>query len=247
MLRLLLVAVPVLGAGYMLMPAGGYSRVVDRPPAEVAAALEDLDIREQPGSPGTDASRSGGILPVFSHQRSAEAVTFTVHSGNQTAMRMIAHLEPIDGGKRTRVTASVERGDAPDDFVSPAFRTKGIALGLFTMAIEGELDELTAPVRKASAETCSAMAKKFVLDMEAAEDLERQDGFKDAVGDTAALIARLAALQQEARRLGCKLDGSNEFKPVSNEMGAAGNQPGPPDGVTFKPGEPMLNPDAGQH
>lgn len=36
-----------------------------RPPAEVMAALADLDITAQPGSPGTDPSRSGGVEPVF--------------------------------------------------------------------------------------------------------------------------------------------------------------------------------------
>ncbi|WP_343519063.1 hypothetical protein [Sphingomonas sp.] len=251
MLRMLALGVPVLAIGYMAMPGGGYSRVVDRPPGEVAAALADLDIREQPGSPGTDASRSGGILPVFSHQRSADAVTFIVASGDKTAVRMIAHLEPVDGGKRTRVTASVERGDAPDDFVSPAFRSRGITMGLFTMAIESELDELTAPVRKAGAETCEKLIERFQASALASEDLQRRDGIKDAMGDTASAVMRIAALQQEARRLGCDTGASHAFKPVSNRMGEAGPAPrielesSEGEGVTYKPGEPMLDPDAG--
>lgn len=40
---------------------GAYSREVGRPPAEVMDALADLDITAQPGSPGTDPSRSGGV------------------------------------------------------------------------------------------------------------------------------------------------------------------------------------------
>jgi len=41
----------------LLAPAvlggGAYSREVDRTPAQVMAALGDLDIREQPGEPGS--------------------------------------------------------------------------------------------------------------------------------------------------------------------------------------------------
>ena len=38
----------------------GYAREVGKSPDQVMAALEDLDVRRQPGSPGTDPSRSGG-------------------------------------------------------------------------------------------------------------------------------------------------------------------------------------------
>ena len=128
-----------------------YSRDVDRSPAQVMAALSDLDVRGQPGAPGTDAAASGGVAPLFRTERGPNQISFVVMSGNRVATRMTAMLEPLDGGARTRVTAAVERGDAPDDFVSPAFRSEGITLGLFTMAIEGELNELTGPPRRSLA------------------------------------------------------------------------------------------------
>ena len=44
-----------------MIGGGAYSRDVDRTPSQVMAALGDLDVREQPGSPGTDPARSGGL------------------------------------------------------------------------------------------------------------------------------------------------------------------------------------------
>src|SRR5689334_8219180 len=97
--------------------SGSYARVVGAPPEEVRTALEDLDIREAPGEPATDPMRSGGVAPTFLLSQQGDDMVWTVMSRDDVAVRLIAHLEPIDGGKRTKVTASVERGDAPDDFV----------------------------------------------------------------------------------------------------------------------------------
>lgn len=218
MYRSVLMGVPLLVGGYWVFgEIDGYSRVVDRPPAQVAAAIDDLDIRDQPGSPGTDASRAGGIMPVFKHVRSENAVTWTVMSGNQVAVTMTAHLTPIDGGKRTKVTASVERGDAPDDVVSPAFRSSGITLGLFGMALESELNEMTAP--PADPVKCAEFFRKFEAEGLVTGNVARQDGVGDAMGDVATTAMRLAALDAEARRSGCRTEKKGEaFGPVSNEM-----------------------------
>lgn len=107
-------------------------------------SLEDLDITVQPGAPGADSARAGGIRPVFRLSRTADSTTRTVMSGAQVATQMTAHVVPIDAG-HSRVIAKVRRGDAPDDFVFPAFRSKGITLSLFSMALDGELDKLTRP------------------------------------------------------------------------------------------------------
>lgn len=236
-----------LGGYYMVGGMGGYSRVVDRPPEQVAAALEDLDIRDQPGSPGTDPSRSGGVLPVFVHARTAEGVTWTVMSGQNVAVTMIAHLTPVDGGKRTKVTVSVARGNAPDDFVSPAFRSKGITTGLFTMAVESELDELTAPPPGDPAK-CAALFERFQDSNLASEDLQRQDGLRDAIGDVAVAGTRIAAYQAEARRMGCATGGDGAFRTVESRMRPAPEQPEMPrveqdrPDVSFRPGAPMVNP-----
>src|SRR5687768_3048564 len=112
--------VPLFAGAYVVTGSFGvdYSRRVDRPVAEVMAALDDLDISRQPGSPGTDPARSGGVKPLFRLERGPNSMTWTVMSGDQVATRMTATFEPIDGGKATRVSVDVARGDAPDDFVS---------------------------------------------------------------------------------------------------------------------------------
>ena len=235
-----LLAPVVLGGAWFAGVLGdsAYSRVVDRPPAQVMSALEDLDITAQPGSPGTDPARSGGIQPIFVTERGENSISFFVMSGNQVATRMTAFLEPLDGGTRTRVTAKVERGDAPDDFVSPAFRSTGITLGLFTMAIEGELNELVAPAA-ADPAVCQALMARFEQENMAAGLGNRPDNLKQGIGNTAQVVMRLNAMEAELRRNGCPTDRGGTFEPVSSVMGEGGE---PPQGeVSFDPGRPMVD------
>lgn len=196
----------------------GYAREVARSPAEVMAALEDLDVRRQPGSPGTDASRSGGVAPVFQTERSADAISFVVMSGDAVATRMTARLEPLDGGARTRVTALVERGDAPDERTSPAFRSVGLTMGLFTSAIEDELNELERPAARSAAE-CA--------------ELERNMN-GDRIYSGLEAIARVREMAAQMERSGCSTRASDEFRPVVSHMAPAapagggwGGQAGP--------------------
>jgi len=221
---------------------GVYSRDVDRPPAQVMAALADLDVRGQPGSPGTDPSRSGGVQPVFRTERGASSISFLVMSGDKVATRMTAFLEPLDGGARTRVTAAVERGDAPDDFVSPAFRSTGITMGLFAMAIEGELNALTLPPRKSKAE-CQALERDLLEANAPAGAGDRPGSLGQAIGGTARTVMILHAVEAELRRSGCDTNGGGGFEPVSNVMGNGGAPaPGPgAGGATFEPGKPMVD------
>jgi len=203
MLRYFIFGLPVCGAAiFYFGQTDGYSRTVDRSPGEVSRALADLDLAGQPGAPGTDPSRSGGIRPVYRRSTTADSVVWKIMSGNQVAMTLIAHLEPIDGGKRTYVTASVERGDAPDDFVSPAFRSEGVTMGLFTMALEDELNDLTR-VMTASAGDCRELLERFEESNLADPDMHSQKGLKDAMTDVAKTSMKMQAYQAEARRLGC--------------------------------------------
>jgi len=225
---------------------GAYSREVDRTPAQVMAALGDLDIREQPGEPGTDPARSGGVHPLFRTERAENEIAFVVMSGNQVATRMTALLEPLDGGRRTRVTAKVERGDAPDDFVAPAFRSEGVTLGLFSMAIEGELDELVAPPRR-SVEACLELEERLMLGVAPGVG-DRPDNLKQAVGNTAQIAVRLGAVQAELRRSGCPQGyarGGNRgggFSPVSEQMERSPDGSNRPRrGVNFEAGRPMVD------
>ena len=57
----------IVGIGLYLHSAFAptYTRNVGHTPAEVREALRDLDIREAPGEPGTDPTRSGGVEPSW--------------------------------------------------------------------------------------------------------------------------------------------------------------------------------------
>ena len=230
-----LLLVPIAVGGWYVVGSGkAFSRDVDRPPAAVAAAIADLDIRRQPGAPGSDPAASGGVTPVFRHEQTADGVVFTVYSGDKVATRMIAHLEPLDGGRRTRVWAEVERGDAPDEQVSPAFRSTGITLGLFNAALGDELDDLVSPPRR-SAEECQEMERQL-LEANAPED---RNPLRAIVA-----VQRTAA---ELRSRGCDTSAHADqpFAQVSNSMGAApparATGAAPSDGTSFEPGRPMID------
>ena len=77
-----------LGAWITGTLGGGYSRTVDKPPAEVAAALADLDIRNAPGAPGTDPMSSGGQVPDFRVESAPDHVSYIVMAHGEVAMTM---------------------------------------------------------------------------------------------------------------------------------------------------------------
>jgi hypothetical protein len=188
----------------------GYAREVERTPAQVMRGLGGLDVRRQPGSPGTDPAQSGGVRPLYVVERGEDRISFVVKSGDKVATRMTAHLNPIDEGRRTRVTASVERGDAPEEFVSPVFRSEGLTLALFTLALDDELNRLVAPPRR-SREECAREAERLL-----AQTAPGAPG----VGGTAKTILQLHAVEGELRRYGCDT-GPQEFQHTTNGMGGA--------------------------
>jgi len=245
-LKVFLFLAPVaLGGWWFSGGTGGYSRDVDRTPAQVMAALADLDVREQPGAPGTDPSRSGGAPSLFRTERGTNEISFVVMSGNQVATRMTARLEPLDGGRRTRVTAEVRRGDAPDDFVAPAFRSPGITMGLFTMAIEGELNALTLPARKSAAE-CEALVRGLLEANAPAGAGERPQNLRQAFGNGARMVMTLSAVEAELRRQGCDTSGrgrgGDRFEGARSAMRDLPPAAAPPAaGANFEPGQPMVD------
>ncbi len=189
------------GLGWMLVPAS-YHRTVDRPPHEVAAAIADLDIRDAPGSPGTDPMASGGELPTFVVETAPNEVSYIVMAHGEVAVRMIATLTPIDGGARTKVTASVERGPAPDDYVSPAFRSTGITLGLFAALLEDELDDLVFKIGPWGPH-CDVVFQRFENRNLANGAMNQPTGLTDAVAGTAKGVMSISMLDKELKAAGC--------------------------------------------
>ncbi|RZI74482.1 MAG: hypothetical protein EOP13_08540 [Pseudomonas sp.] len=208
----------------------GYTRDVERPRAQVMAALEDLDITAEPGAPGTTAVN--GIKPLFRLEKAADHMTWYVMSGEKVATAMTASFEPYDDGRKTRVRASVKRGDAPDDFVSPAFRSTGITMGLFGMAIEGELDKLTLPPLAAGPERCRELMADFAAANGIAGAGKEPANLSQAIGNTSRTVMRLHAMKAELRRNGCSTDGNwgsdleDSTSPNANSA-AAGHDPAP--------------------
>eukprot|EP01035_Chromulina_nebulosa_P031415 gene31415-41887_t len=198
----------------------GYSRTVGKPQAQVMRALSDLDITAQPGAPGSTAAAAGGVKPEIRLETADDHMTWYVMSGKQVATRMTATFKPLDSGRQTRIEASVERGDAPDDFVSPAFRSKGLTLALFSMALEGEFNKLTAPPR-ADPETCARMMEQFRDGNLAAGGTDRPENLSQAMGATARTVIRLNAMEAELRRAGCPTDNDGTFHPVESHMAPA--------------------------
>jgi hypothetical protein len=184
-------------------------RVVAGSPATVMASLADLDVREMPGEPGSTAEAAGGIKPRFQLDRSPNRLEWTVYSGTEVATRMIATFEPVDGD-RTQIVATVERGDAPDSRISPAFRSTGMTLGLFNMALDTEIAEMTAP---GWGDHCDALRDKLLS----------TDGMTVA-GGSLGTIAKLHSAQAELLAAGCNIDkapGAGEgFRRTTSTMGA---------------------------
>ncbi len=243
-----------IGAGVALLVGGayfagalggaGYSRDVDRPPTEVISALADMDIRRQPGAPGTDPSRSGGQAPQFRVTRGPEWIRWDVMSGTQVATVMWADVTPIDGGKRSRVVAHVERGDAPDDIVSPAFRSTGMTMGLFGMALEDELNDLTRPTGNPA--DCARMIEDFAMSGIPGEGqpvAQRPETMREAMGQYGRSTMKLASVEQDLRRAGCDTSGRRPIGKVEQRMRPADATPSG-GSVSFEPGKPMVDPHA---
>lgn len=239
-----------MGALWVSGVLGGpaYSRDVARPMAEVVQGLSDLDLTKQPGAPATDPERSGGVPNLFRLEQQGNELHWVVTSGDKVAMTMIAALTPIDA-THTKVTARVERGDAPDDFVAPAFRSKGVTMGLFAIALEDELNDLTKPPQR-GVEECAAIFEKLMRANFGEFPQPEPETLSGAIAKGARTSMKLAAVQAEARRQGCEPRSFDDSAPMQPQMkmpaggmsdsGSPG-APGPHENeISFKPGQPMV-------
>jgi hypothetical protein len=228
-------------AAYFMGAFGGgtFDRTVAASPADVRSALLDLDIRKAPGSPGTGITRAAGVQPLFQLTQEGDDMVWTVMSGKNVAVRMIAHLEPLEGGSKTRVTAEVQRGNAPDDFVSPAFRSEGITLGLFSVVLEDELDDLVRPKTGITKAECQELFEKLMAAN--APEGGHQSGF----AGVARTAITLSAVEQELKAKGCDTGFKDDFEQPTEHLSEGSGSPPPvvrtEEDVSFKPGKPMVD------
>ena len=229
----------LVGAALYYAHDSAYARTVDASPDRVAEALADLDMTGAPGAPGTDPMRSGGVPSDFAVGREGNDMVWTVMNGGQVAVRLIAHLTPAEGGK-TRVTLDTQRGDAPDDHVAPAFRSRGVTMGLFAMMVEGKLDTLTMPKPHEWDAGCQEIIDRFSTGS-TDWDGPQPHSLTQAVGHTAATAMRLSQIDKELKLAGCPTNDDGRFHEVSNTMGEGiGPAPTLPD-QAYVPGKPMID------
>ncbi|MEM6492937.1 MAG: hypothetical protein AAF650_01030 [Pseudomonadota bacterium] len=116
----------------------------DHSPQQVLEGLADLDIRKQPGEPGSTAEAAGGVLPEFRRTRSGRTMRWNVMSGDDIATTMTAQVKSgwLYG---SYIEADVKRGNAPDARTSPAFQSEAITLGLFRSAISDAVGLIGSP------------------------------------------------------------------------------------------------------
>lgn len=221
------------GSLYAFGAFDAFPATVDGSPEKVMAELADLHVREQPGEPGTSAEAAGGVTPRFIAMQGENLLEWRVMAGNQIAMRLVATFEPIDGGIRTRITPYVERGDAPDAYTPPAFRSTGLASGLFQAALQAEINEMNAPgwgphCDKLRDEMLYAPGPEMNSDLALRQgsDGSGSDAERFAIGMQSG-IGNIRKVQQMHRRLmeaGCNPDkapGANggEFREVTDRLG----------------------------
>ncbi len=226
MLKGLLVASPVVGTALYFtgtFDAGSaYPRTVDGSPAEIMRELADLDVREQPGAPGSTSEirrRGDPALPPSAGRGAARLDRDERHRGRHDDDR------DVRAGRRRRahrIMASVVRGDAPEAYTSPAFRSEGLTQALFEAALDTELNELAAagwgPECDAIRDELMLSASVEGMDVAAAESVPER---MVAVGKAA---GRLAEVRRQLIARGCNPDapnpaaGADGFVPVRSSM-----------------------------
>lgn len=189
-----------------------YSRDFDRPPAEVAAALSDLDVSGISGASGSLYA----ALPTVRSERTADGFRWTIMSGSEVALVMTARITPTDGGAGSHVDARVEKGRLSDPGkLPPLFRNPGAMQPLFVAALDAELAELDAegdPAALAAARKRQKIAHGYVA---AAQVAANPDAIR-------AEMEKANAMMMEGATPG----------------GSSANAPA---GVSFEPGKPMVD------
>jgi hypothetical protein len=204
---------------------GSSTHEVAASPAEVDAALYDLTLEEFTGS--MMATGPAGLEGRrVKTSKTEDGRTWTLMEGNKQVLVMTARRTPENGGAATEVTAEVEKGKDYDVNNLPAgLRDLNLVKTVFNAALDMELNPLAPPDQR--------------LPRIKAEERRLAVVTKAMAG---AVMANPMAVAIDARRTEMSMRSSiDEAERASREMEAnAANQP--PPGVSFAPGQPMVNP-----
>ena len=119
-----------------------FSRDIAQPPEVVAAALENVDIVNQPHAQKALREVREKRVPEIVAQRDPDGLSWFVMSGGKSVLRMKAELVPSADGTSTHVSTEVEAGEVeggPD--VPPLFASRSEVEPLFAIAVERALGD----------------------------------------------------------------------------------------------------------
>ena len=220
--------IPVVALGLFVagfFEATGFAREVDQPPELVLEAISDMEI-------GT-RDRPVQLRPEHDSNR----ISWTVNDNGRVAARMTATMEPLDGGRRTRIRAEIEGG--PE--LQPAFRTLSGALEQFAAAMDKELTEVGPD---GWGLICDAMIVRFLMENSDVR-LSESDSNMETVFTAARVAGSAMQLQRQLTSAGCDInqpfrqlrgwDAGDRSRPRWSR------QPGHST-VSFEPGRPMTAP-----
>jgi hypothetical protein len=194
--------------------SGVYARDVDLPPEQVASALAGtrFDGLDVPGSPYF------GLGPPR-EERTADGFRWTLASGGETFLVMTAHIAPIDGGAKSRISATVETG---------VLSKPG------AVAAEARLPATMEPILAAAID--AEIAERVESDPAAVKAARERELMAAGAVMAARIIANPEAVRADADE-------------VFREAMAAAQENSPPTSsgpardkhVSFRPGEPMVD------
>ncbi|HEX8261635.1 MAG TPA: hypothetical protein VF547_02050 [Allosphingosinicella sp.] len=121
---------------------GEFSRDIPQPPAVVAAALETVDVVDQPHAQKALREAGEKRVPQILAQRDPDGFSWFVMSRGKSVLRMKAQLVPSADGASTHVSTEVEPGEVeagPD--VPPLFASRSEVEPLFAIAVERALGD----------------------------------------------------------------------------------------------------------
>lgn len=192
----------------------GDGKLIERPAAEVYAALDAIDMNRD-----SELVVLEKVPEVSKVAVPNQSISWTVFAGKHPAMTLATTLEPAKEGAATVLRTDVTRHDLPDGQVTaPAFRQPGA----FELVLKFAMAEALAP-----------------LDSEYAREVNK--AYAEAMSP-AAMIRSAEA--QFAPHMGKSSPGKDEWAKENQRRydavrNAAANRAA---GVNFTPGQPMIDP-----